>query len=523
MTASLEVPTRAAEPAERRGAKFGVAEVAVGLALGAALVLRFVTKADLWFDEALSVNIARLPLSELGEALRHDGAPPLYYVLLHFWIDVFGTGDVAVRALSGVFSIATLPLAYLAGRRVGGRVAAWAAVLLLASSPYAIRFATETRMYALVMFLVLWGYLALRRALESPTWPRLAVVALVTGLLVYSQYWSFYLIGTVGLGLVYASWRGPGAGRTAARRSLLAVVVGTLALLPWLDTLWYQLGHTGTPWGEPVVPWFGVAVAMSAFVGRNKHAEAWVLLLPVLVLPFVALFGAALDTRRIELDLRTRPAVRWETAAAFGTLVLGLVAAFVGGSAFDGRYAAVMYPLLVVVLAFALTVFTSTPVRAGLLVVMVLLGLVGGYRNVVDQRTQAGEVADVIRAEARPGDVVVYCPDQLGPDTSRLLVGVPGLHQQTYPDGAGPRLVDWVDYRERIARRDPAEYARSVLEDTSPTATIWFVSWSAFRLFETRCDALGGALAASRSATTRVVPGSENIVERMGLTQYSAP
>ena len=62
-----------------------------------------------------------------------------------------------------------------------------------------------------------------------------------------------------------------------------------------------------------------------------------------------------------------------------------------------------------------------------------------------------------------------------------------------------------------------------MLEDTNPTATIWFVSWSAFRLFETRCDALGGALAASRSATTRVVPGSENIVERMGLTQYSAP
>jgi hypothetical protein len=49
------------------------------------------------------------------------------------------------------------------------------------------------------------------------------------------------------------------------------------------------------------------------------------------------------------------------------------------------------------------------------------------------------------------------------------------------------------------------------------------VNWSAFRLFGTRCDALGGALAADRSATTRIVPGADNIVERMGLTQYSAP
>ena len=33
--------------------------------------------------------------------LRHDGAPPLYYALLHFWIDVFGLGNLAVRSLSG--------------------------------------------------------------------------------------------------------------------------------------------------------------------------------------------------------------------------------------------------------------------------------------------------------------------------------------------------------------------------------------------------------------------------------------
>ena len=54
----------------------------------------------LWLDEALSVNIARLPLGDIPGALRHDGAPPLYYVLLHLWMRVFGTGDGAVRALA---------------------------------------------------------------------------------------------------------------------------------------------------------------------------------------------------------------------------------------------------------------------------------------------------------------------------------------------------------------------------------------------------------------------------------------
>src|SRR5207302_3096160 len=75
-----------------------VAVVTVGVAL------RFTTSSHLWLDEALTVNIARLPLARIPDALRHDGSPPLYYMLLHVWIAVFGAGDVAVRALSAVFA-----------------------------------------------------------------------------------------------------------------------------------------------------------------------------------------------------------------------------------------------------------------------------------------------------------------------------------------------------------------------------------------------------------------------------------
>ena len=96
----------------------GDAAVVVLVAVG--VVPRFVQRSPLWLDEALSVNIASLPVGDLLEALRHDGHPPLYYLLLHVWMEVFGEGDVAVRALSGVISVATLPLAWVAGRRLAG-------------------------------------------------------------------------------------------------------------------------------------------------------------------------------------------------------------------------------------------------------------------------------------------------------------------------------------------------------------------------------------------------------------------
>jgi mannosyltransferase len=214
------------EPATKHRGSLLVA-VGIGVVLVAAIVLRFVASSALWLDEALSVNVARLPLGDLHAALKRDGAPPLYYVLLHFWTDWFGTSDTAVRGLSGVLSVATFPAMYFIGKRVGGRFTAWAAVLLYATLPYSIRYGSETRMYALVMFLVAWGYLAFVRAVEKPTVGRLALVSLVVAGLLYSQNWALYLMAVVGLLVIWLAWRGGTAEvRHAARRVIVAMIVG---------------------------------------------------------------------------------------------------------------------------------------------------------------------------------------------------------------------------------------------------------------------------------------------------------
>src|SRR5918993_3625895 len=174
-----------------------LAPLAVGAAVALGVALRFFSTSALWLDEALSVNIASLSPGDILEALRHDGHPPLYYLLLHYWMELVGDGDAAVRALSGVIGVATLPVAWVAGRRIAGIDGARWSVVVLALSPYAIRYSSETRMYSLVMLLTLVGYLlvddALRPAADpsgngadrrsGPTPLRLAGIALVSGLL----------------------------------------------------------------------------------------------------------------------------------------------------------------------------------------------------------------------------------------------------------------------------------------------------------------------------------------------------
>src|ERR1700730_14004596 len=74
-------------------------------ATAAGVAMRFAGPRALWLAEALTVNISPLPLTRLFDALRHDGSPPGYYVLLHYWMGAFGTSTRAVRALAGVCSV----------------------------------------------------------------------------------------------------------------------------------------------------------------------------------------------------------------------------------------------------------------------------------------------------------------------------------------------------------------------------------------------------------------------------------
>jgi mannosyltransferase len=513
-TTTVEHPPRLPRPS------WGAAVIAAAVLVG--IALRFYTRSDLWLDEALSVNVARLPLSQLGEALRHDGAPPLYYVVLHGWIRLFGTGDTPVRALSGLVSVATLPLAWFAGTRLGGRSVGWIAVVVLATSPYAIRYGTESRMYALVMLLVLAGYLAVLRAIERPTVARLAIVAFITALLVYTQYWSFYLIAVAALLLVRRARRAePGPARRASWRCLAAIVVGTATFAAWIPTFLYQARHTGTPWGNARVPWSAIAEALLKFGGEDSHAEAFILVFALITLVVLAVFGRGVDRRAIELELGTQPRTRRDAILAFGTLLVGTTVSFVAGSAFDARYASIMFPFFVLLVTIGVTLFLDRRVLAGVLAVVVLLGIIGGIRNARTNRTQAAQSTDIIAAEAHPGDVVAYCPDQIGPSASRRLGTVPGLIQLTFPDGTSPNRVNWVDYIDRIRAASPEAFAQRVLHRAG-THTIWYVFATGFNHVEGKCESVGVALAHARPKTTLRVVQDDSIFEYMGLSTFSA-
>lgn len=515
MTVASAAPPRDVHAAaSSRSARAVVA--AVGAVLGLGLVLRFVATSDLWLDEALTVHIADLPLGDLRAALRRDGAPPLHYFLLGRWIGLFGTGDVAVRALSGVFAVATLVPMWFVARRMGGVRLAWIATVVLAINPFAIRYATETRMYALEMLLVTCGILAVQRAWERPSLDRLGAVAVVAALLAYTHYWTLYLLLVTALGMVVLAWRDDH--RPKAVRLLGALAAAGVAFLPWLPTFLYQAEHTGTPWGAPVLPGIPLGLTVLAFAGEFTQ-EGWAALLVLLPLALVGVFGATSGRYEVALDVRGRPESRWYAVVGVATLVVGAGLTYLAGNAFQPRYSAVVLPFFVLLVARGISVLPGPFVFGGALAVVVVLGAVGGVRAGLESRTQAGEIAEVLDTDASPGDVVVYCPDQLGPAVHRLAPR--DLDQVTYPALAAPVLVDWVDYEERLDATRPRGVAERVLE-RAEGRTIWLVRAAGYRTHDGTCEELSDGIATGRPRVSRVEQDDIGRRENMALEEFPA-
>jgi mannosyltransferase len=483
--------------------------IGVVLVLVAAVVLRFWQDSPLWLDESQTVDIAGHPLSTLFSALREDGSPPLYYLVLHVWMTLFGTGNHAVRALSGLFSVAALPVAGLTARRyrLSDR-AGLAALLVLATCPFAVRYATETRMYSLVLLLVLLALYTYHRVWSSGGWADALAAGVVTGALLLTQYWSLFLLVTAGIVTVVA-WR---RGHPQARRLVAPIVIGIVLFLPWLPSFRYQETHTGAPWGSP--PGIGISWgSVQSWSGGGLTAS--LLAASYYVLIAVALLGTPAATGGLQFRRPFRRAPAVLVLVGVVTLAVGAVGGQISASAYSARYSIIgLAPVLLVVAAgFA---WLPTRARTPALAVVCVFGLLGSYRLPFQLRTQAAQVAGVLEAAA-PADLVVFCPDQLGPAVHRVAPNA-GT-QVVYPTFGSPAMVDWVNYKQRNESADPDAFAKQALQRATGH-TVWLVYELGYRTFHGACQSLYTDFTVARGTPILALKADSSSYERDLVVEY---
>src|ERR671914_730419 len=227
----------------------------------ASLVLR--TRAlgeSLWMDEGLSIGIASQPFFDIPGVLRKDGSPPLYYMLLSVWMDLFGDGPGETQALSVAISLLAVPGGLWAGWSLFGRRAGLMCAALCAVNPFLTQFAQETRMYSLMLVMSLLATAAFLHVFAFGRRRYLPLFFVLLALMLYTHNWALFLAAGLACALV-PCWYVSENRHAFWRDALIGFGGAGLLYLPWVPPLWHQIQHTGAPWLNP--PNFGAPVQIS--------------------------------------------------------------------------------------------------------------------------------------------------------------------------------------------------------------------------------------------------------------------
>lgn len=122
------------------------------IAAGVALLVRLPHSGQsLWADELYTLRLAQSPWQDI---IAHgDQTPPLHALLLHVWIAVAGTSELALRLPSILASAAAAGLAVVVARRYATGAGPLLAGLLVAAHPVLVGQAIEARAYSLLLLL----------------------------------------------------------------------------------------------------------------------------------------------------------------------------------------------------------------------------------------------------------------------------------------------------------------------------------------------------------------------------------
>lgn len=189
------------------------------VALGAALRLYLLGSASLWYDEGASLFLRRyadLHGSLLDQSKTTEA--PLMAIFARVWYgglgDLLGlpriseASDFFIRLLPCLFSIAAIPMLFLAARRLtGSALAALIAAFLFAISPYHIYYAQEFRIYSFFTLAGLFGLYAMARALEEDDLRWWAAMAASFVVLIYAHFVAVFYIFTFSVAYVLTAPR----------------------------------------------------------------------------------------------------------------------------------------------------------------------------------------------------------------------------------------------------------------------------------------------------------------------------
>ncbi|HWD65571.1 MAG TPA: glycosyltransferase family 39 protein [Solirubrobacteraceae bacterium] len=442
---------------------------------------------ELWAAEGATVGVATHSLTQIPGILWHGGGAPLYFWLLHVWIDVFGASEIAVHAMSVLTGLLTIPAGAWLAWSLWGRRAGFLAAALFAFNGFLTQYAEEARPYELMGLLGLLcagAFVHLFVYRRRRGWLPLFTVCLI--LLAYTDYAGFLFWAgcAAALGLV---WRRSEDRPGVARDGLIAFGVAALVFIPWLPTLIHQMTESTAPWQYVPLPGANIPRKL---LGTDRVvavvAFAWVAgLIPLLT-----------STRRRAPEATAVVSLILLSVVA---LLLALVALIVLPDWDYRLFAPLVGPLLLVTALAA-----ARANLLGLLLVALSCAFLANPASFIPYKSDVKDIAGELQSDLRSNDVVLVAQPEQAPLAWYYLPAGLRFYTALGPD-PHPSWVNWDNALSRLQQASPRRLVSQLTAALQPGQRLlyirpltegvanWSESWAV--LVRRRAAQIGEALA----------------------------
>lgn len=192
---------------------------------------------NIWFDEAYTLSLIQHNYSEMIEILKTDMHPPLYFISLKCFCEVFGYSILVTKIFSVIGYIATLLLGLTIIKKRFGNNTSIVYMLTVGAIPMSLYFSVQQRSYQWCIFFVTFCFLEALLFLESQKTYH-CVIFVVTAL--FSSYNHIYALLAVGIIFAFVNIYALAKNRKLIKAIIISDITMIVGYSPWILTLLHQ-------------------------------------------------------------------------------------------------------------------------------------------------------------------------------------------------------------------------------------------------------------------------------------------
>ena len=263
-------------------------------------------------DEPFTVFYSQMSFDHIGEMLKTENNPPLFFVIMHFWINAFGISEFSVRFLPALFSALTVVFVYFIGNKFFSVKVAVASAVLFIFSESQFEFAHDCRAYSLLVLLsTISIYFLLKLLILEKDRINWIFFGLCNTLLVYTHFIGWIII-FVEIVVIISEVR-----FSKLKHFAVSFTITLLSLIPYLSIFFKRVTETTSK-----DTWVQKPQLSDLYSRLWEYSNKPVVTVVFLIVLFAG-FGLLIKQKN-KIDLQTRAMLLWFLIPYLGLFLISM-------------------------------------------------------------------------------------------------------------------------------------------------------------------------------------------------------